>query len=280
MREEIKQKTQIANPVFRIILIGVLVFFGRTFSVSAEEWVELKGCRLVESQSNDADSFVVECEGVYRGETQNRFRLYFVDAAETDLNSDFKKDRLVEQAAYWESTDPDFALKMGLRAEHFVKRLLRGGFSVHTRGDYAPSMGRPRYYAFVRVDGRWLDEILVEQGLVRIYGKGAHLPDQTNANTHRARLRKLERAAKTERRNAWQGSVANEVATEAEFAPHNTVTLRDAWIYSVKDGCKVTVIPKGTTVTVVALTNGTRQRIRFKKNGKAYEGLCEKASLK
>lgn len=248
-------------------------------STLAADWVELKNCRLVENPFNDADSFIVECPQAYRGETQNRFRLYFVDAAETDSNSDFKKERLLEQAAYWESDDPDFALKMGLRADQFVKRLLRGGFEVYTRGDYAPTMGRPRYYAFVRVKDRWLDEILVEQGLVRIYGKGAHLPDQTHANTHRARLRKLEQDAKAHRRNGWSESVSEIVAEEAEFVPHDTVTSRNAWIYSVKDGRKVTVIPKGSAVTVIAPADGSQMRIRFEKSGTVYEGLCEKSSL-
>jgi hypothetical protein len=197
------------NPVSRITWIAGLIFLITTGFVSATDWVELKNCRLVKNQSNDADSFLVECTEAYRGKTKNRFRLYFVDAAETDANSDFKKDRLTEQAKYWGRDDPDFALKMGLRAEPFVKRLLRGGFSVYTQGECAPTLGAPRYYALVRVKDRWLDEILVEKGLVRIYGKGTDLPDDTAQKTHWSKLHRMERAAKSKGINGWQGTSLN-----------------------------------------------------------------------
>ena len=185
------------------LLIFLLCIVGASASA---EWTVLEKCKLTKNSSNDADSFVVECAEAYRGEKQNRFRLYYVDAAETDANSDFKQDRLKEQAAYWGSDDPDFALRMGLRAAQTVQKILRRGFTVYTRGEYAPSMGRPRYYAMVRVKDRWLDEILAEEGLVRIYGKGANLPDGTHANTHRSRLRQMERNAKAARRNGWRNS--------------------------------------------------------------------------
>lgn len=245
------------------------------------DWVELSGCRLVENQSNDGDSFVIECSVPYRGETQNRFRLYFVDTPETDANSDFKRDRLQEQAQYWESDDADFALQMGLRAEQSVKQRMRSGCTVYTRGDYAPSMGAPRYYAMIRVQDRWLDEWLVEEGLARIYGQGAHLPDGTNANTHRSRLRKLENEARSGRRNGWRYAQRAEQAVPevSVFAPHDAVTTRDAWIYSVTDGRKVMVIPKGTAVSVMAEEKGTRLRIRFQKDGSVFEALIEKNNL-
>jgi len=279
MRGKMKLKARISHPVSRIILIGAVGIVGLTFSVLAEDWIELKNCRLAENQSNDADSFVVECTQDYRGEAQNRFRLYFVDAAETDANSDFKQERLQVQAEYWESNDPDFSLKMGLRAKHFVERLLRGGFSVYTQGEYAPSLGAPRTYALIRVKDRWLDEILVEEGLVRIYGQGTDLPDGLSAKKHWGRLHQLERAARADRRNGWHGSVSGEMAEQMEFVPYDAVTSRDAWIYSIKDGRKMTVIARGETVTVIAPADGSQLRIRFKKNSKVYEGLCEKKSL-
>jgi hypothetical protein len=89
----------------------------------------------------------------------------------------------------------------------------------------------------------------------------------------------LEQAAKADRRNAWQGSVSEEVVTETEFVPHDTLTSRDAWIYSIKNGRKITVIPKGTAVSVVGEEKASQMRIRFEKNGQVYEGLCEKKSL-
>ncbi len=168
------------------------------------EWTLLENCRLAENLSNDGDSFVVECSISYHGKAKNRFRLYFVDTAEIDSNSDFKKERLLKQAAYWAGDDPGFALEMGLRAKQTVKGLLRGGFDVYTRGEHAPAMGAPRYYAMIRVNGRWLSEILVENGLARIYGKGTRLPDGTDEKNHWRKLHRLERFAKSEGCNGWR----------------------------------------------------------------------------
>ncbi|MDD3275712.1 MAG: hypothetical protein PHP93_01535 [Kiritimatiellales bacterium] len=258
----------------------VLLFFAAVCSASAE-WIVLENCRLVENQSNDGDSFVVECSTPYRGETQNRFRLYFVDTAETDSNSDFKRERLKEQAAYWESDNPDVALKMGLRAEQTVKKWMRSSFSVYTQGEYAPSMGAPRYYALVQIGGRWLDELLAEEGLVRIYGDGTDLPDGTSADNHWRKLHELERAARSAGLNGWRTAPEKEErGTEAKIVErHDAALTRDAWIYSTKDGRKVMALLKGTPVSVLGSADGSRVRIRFKQNGTVYEGLCEKSSL-
>ncbi len=246
-------------------------------SVSAE-WTVLENCRLIESLSNDADSFVAECSEPFRGETKNRFRLYFVDAAETDMNSEFKRKRLAEQADYWGSEDPGFALQMGLRAAQTVKKILRGRFAVYTQGEYAPTLGAPRYYAMVQVQDRWLDEILVEEGLVRIYGKGADLPDRRDEKSHWRVLHGLERAARAARVNGWSHSAAAPEQQDA-FLPHDTVTIRDSWIYSIKNGGKVMVIPRDTAVRVLAEADGGRVCVRFQRSGAVYEGLCEKGSL-
>lgn len=242
----------------------------------------LENCKLVENQSNDGDSFLVECATPYRGEAQNRFRLYFIDTPETDSNSDFKRARLIEQAAYWDSKDPDFALQMGLRAEQAVKKQLRSGFTLYTQGDYAPSMGAPRYYAMIRVKDRWLDELLVEEGLARVYGDGTGLPDGTSADSHWRTLRELERTARNAKTNGWRfaaGSAGPVPEPDAAFRRHDAVLLRDAWIYSLKDGSKVMALSRGTAVSVTAPADDTRVRIRFERGGTVYEGLCEKSSL-
>jgi hypothetical protein len=248
------------------------------------DWTELTGCRLVENGSNDGDSFLIESPVPYRGETVQRYRLYFVDTAETDSNSPFKLDRLKDQAAYWGSDDPDFALQMGLRAEQTVKKWMRSSFTVYTQGEYAPSLGAPRCYALIRIGDCWLDEMLVEEGLARIFGSGSDLPDGTSADSHRSRLQTLERSARADSRNGWRYASCTEeqpdVQKKSEFQPHDTVTVRDAWIYSLKTGAKAAVLPKGSAVSVLEESDGTRLRVRFKLNGKVYEGLCEKQSLK
>lgn len=275
-------KVRIPHLGSRIVSACILFFLNLFASAFAADWVKLSNCRLAENLSNDGDSFVVELPEPYMGQEQLRFRLYFVDTAETDANSDFKRDRLKEQAAYWESNNPDFALKMGLRAEQNVKRLFRGGFTVFTKGEYAPTMGAPRIYALIRVKDRWLDEWLVEEGLARIYGNGTALPDGTDADDHWRELRLLERKARAAGKNGWVYASPQEgdESPQEEFRPYDTVTVRTTWIYSAKNGRKVMVIPVGTPVSVVAEEDGTRLRIRFKKAGQVYEGLCEKSNLK
>lgn len=167
------------------------------------QWTVLENCRLVENRFNDADSFLVECDRPFQGKTCNRFRLYFVDAAETDARSAFKSARLAAQAAYWGRKDPAFALQMGLLAKQSVQRLLKGRFTLYTQGETAPSSGVPRYYAMIRIRDRWLSELLVEEGLVRLYGKGVDLPFQRTEQQYWRFLHRLERAAKMEQRNGW-----------------------------------------------------------------------------
>lgn len=181
---------------------GLLCLFCVRCSADAD-WVRLEHCRFVDAAYNDADSFIVHTSRSFRGRKENRFRLYFVDAPETDMDSDFKQKRLREQAMYWGRDDPDVALQMGRRADRIVRRLLRGRFTVYTKGETAPTMGMPRYYALVRIDDRWLGEQLVEQGLARIYGKGTDLPDGHSEPMHWSRLKQLAREAKKTGRNGW-----------------------------------------------------------------------------
>jgi endonuclease YncB( thermonuclease family) len=244
------------------------------------EWTVLEHCRLVENPSNDGDSFVVESVVPYRGERKNRYRLYFVDTAETDSNSDFKRNRLKEQAAYWERGNPDFALQMGLRAKQTVAQWMRSGFTVYTRGDCAPSLGAPRYYALIRFQEGWLDERLVADGLVRLYGADTDLPDGTSADRHWQQLRALERSARAFRVNGWRNTQPVRPSVENQDVQRNdTVLARDTWIYSTRDGSKVMALLKGTPVHVLEPAAGSRMRIRFEQTGRVYEGLCEKSSL-
>ena len=78
-------------------------------------------------------------------------------------------------------------------------------FTVLTRGELV--FGGPRIYALVMLEyggeERFLHEVLVENGLARIYTKGARLPDGTTVERQKARLRALERQAKEARRGGW-----------------------------------------------------------------------------
>lgn len=170
------------------------------------EYTELSGCRLANHRNNDGDSFHVHVPG---GNGQE-FRLYFVDAPEsaykTYRDGDNNGKRLGYQAEYFGGLSRKETTDLGMRAKKWTAEVLgRGAFTVYTRGELV--YGGPRQYCFVRVrDGgeeRWLHELLVEEGLVRIYTKGATMPDGTKRGTQEERLHALEREAKKARRGGW-----------------------------------------------------------------------------
>ena len=99
-------------------------------------------------------------------------------------------------------------LEIGREAKKWVRKKLSGGtFTVSTKWQEVFDSGR--YYGFVTVEDagteRFLHELLVEQGLVRIYTEGAGLPDGTSRIEQEKRLRGLEREAKSAQRGAWAG---------------------------------------------------------------------------
>ncbi|MFN2509469.1 MAG: hypothetical protein ABR589_11940, partial [Chthoniobacterales bacterium] len=64
-----------------------------TLLQAREPWVVMKDCRLESDESNDADSFHIKAGG-----KKYIFRLYFVDAPETDAGF---PERVEEQAKYF-----------------------------------------------------------------------------------------------------------------------------------------------------------------------------------
>ena len=171
------------------------------------EYRELHGCTLVAHRNNDGDSFRVKTPD---GKTQE-FRLYFVDAPESALktyrNGDSNKERLRHQGEYFGKLTQKETIAVGKQAKELTARLLGSEpFSVFTSDE--PVFGGPRHYAFVQVRHRgqirWLHELLVENGLARIYTKGARMPDGTEPATRKRDLFTLEHKAKRGKRGAWE----------------------------------------------------------------------------
>jgi endonuclease YncB( thermonuclease family) len=158
------------------------------------EWRTYTNCTMVAGDYHDGDSFAAQC-----GRRSYVFRLYFVDAPETD---GFYADRVREQADYWNVTTND-VLCLGDEARRLTARFLRGGFAVQTRRQDAMGQGRKRYYAIVRADGVDLAEELVRHGLARVHGAGTDLADGTAENRVWSRLRQLEREARRTGAGAW-----------------------------------------------------------------------------
>jgi endonuclease YncB( thermonuclease family) len=141
---------------------------------------------------------------------QAEFRLYFVDTPESAFKSyrggESNHQRINEQAAHFNGITAEQAVEIGKQGKQFTLSLLASRpFDVYTRWD--SPFHDERFHAFIAVqqDGktRWLEELLVERGLVRIHTKPADLPDGTPAATQKSRLHELERSAKRNQSGAW-----------------------------------------------------------------------------
>jgi endonuclease YncB( thermonuclease family) len=164
---------------------------------AATAFIKLEGCHLIPKSANDGDSFHVRSKA-----DEYIFRLYFVDAPETDKEF---PDRVKEQAKYFGIT-PEQAVQIGKEAAAFTRSKLAGkSFTVFTR--WQDAMGRsklPRYYAFIVVDNNQsLAELLVANGLARIFGTPAIAPNGQAPAAFIAHLRVLETKAKHDHLGAW-----------------------------------------------------------------------------
>ncbi len=173
----------------------MLSLFGLASAASAGKWDKLENCRLLSEEYMDGDSFHVQ-----HGLKDYIFRLYFVDAPETDATL---KDRIADQAGYFGISKTQVK-QYGRRARLFTEEQLRGGFTVYTQWqDAQGDSGQQRFYAVVKIGSDDLASLLVEEGLARVYGASADLPDGRNINTVFDQLRQLETRAKQKKRGAW-----------------------------------------------------------------------------
>jgi endonuclease YncB( thermonuclease family) len=167
------------------------------------QWFTFPDCRFMPEENRAADSFHV----MTADQRQFIFRLYFVDAPETDRAI---KDRLREQAVYF-GVSEDEVLQAGAAAKKFTAEWLKQSFSVTTRWQNASARSRlPGYYARIDLGGRDLGEMLVSCGWARARGTVAILPDGTRAKDHMAKLQKLEAEAKRKRLGIWAKSKTGE----------------------------------------------------------------------
>ena len=164
------------------------------------QWVPLKGCRFMSGEASDGDSFHVKF-----GQREFIFRLYFVDAPETDEKL---KDRVKEQCEYFGITIEEHR-KAAAAAKKFTDEWLKNPFLVTTRWQNALGRSRlPRYYALIESSGHDLAEMLVQRGLARAKGTVAILPDGTKAKDHMDKLKQIEAEAKAKRVGIWANSTA------------------------------------------------------------------------
>ena len=180
-------------------LTAVAVLWATTVAVDAREgskdWIVLENCRLIVNPANDGDSFHVSV-----GEKEYIFRLYLVDAPETD---EMNPGRLVEQGKYFAITVPQ-AIEVGQAAKEFTREKLSEPFTVFTR--MSDAMGRSkleRFYAFVQTKEGDLGEQLVRNGLARNYGFKAVPPGLKSSRQEVEKLQQFEDEAKREKIGGW-----------------------------------------------------------------------------
>jgi endonuclease YncB( thermonuclease family) len=167
-------------------------------------WVVLENCQLLRRSGNDGDSFHVKHDG-----KEYIFRLYYVDTPETN---DAYPDRVKDQADYF-GVEPDDVIRIGHEAARFTEKLLsRGPFLVATQWEDARGNSKlPRHYAFVVTPEGDLDELLIAEGLVRLYGMKV---DGSAAGRKYSALKKLEEAARRDRLGGW--GLKNRATAEAK----------------------------------------------------------------
>lgn len=190
------------NSIFRflattVLLLGVCPFV-TLHAQRVPDWEELKGCTLVGSAWLDGDSFTVETP---RGEMI--IRLYFVDAPEDSADTRFP-ERIADQAEYF-GVSPQRVVRVGDQAAAFTRRTLTNEpFSVFVCGQRAPGRSaKQRIYGLVQTNVGDLGELLVRNGLARIYGKRITLPDGTSSADYRAKLHRMEQEARSNRLGGW-----------------------------------------------------------------------------
>jgi DNA uptake protein ComE-like DNA-binding protein len=177
-------------------LVAVAVFWTAAGDLGArDDWTVLENCRFIGNPADDGDSFHVSA-----GAKEYIFRLYLVDAPETD---EMTPARLVEQAKYFAITVPQ-AIEVGQAAKEFTREKLSGPFTVFTR--WSGAMGRSkleRFYAFVQTKDGDLGEQLVRNGLARNYGFKAAPPGSKNSRLEVEKLQQIEEEAMQEKIGGW-----------------------------------------------------------------------------
>jgi endonuclease YncB( thermonuclease family) len=174
-----------------------VILLAATAVPHAKPWERLDDCKWIPNRWNDGDSFHVQTS---KGEIVAR--LYFVDTPEAETAY---RDRLDEQSAYFGITREQ-AGQIAHEATQFTREQLEQPFSVWTRWRFGlgrSAIGR-RYCLIYTVAGEDLNELLVKNGLARIYGTRTQLPDGRDSRAYLARLKEIEAKAKADKQGAWR----------------------------------------------------------------------------
>ena len=215
------------------MLIWIALLLSIEKAGASGDWVTLENCRLIPNPANDGDSFHVVADG-----KEYLFRLYFVDAPETDAAN---PARLIEQAKHFGISVPQ-VIEVGEIAREFTRDKLAEPFTVFTRMSNA--MGRSkleRFYAFVQTKDGDLGEQLVAKGLARIYGRSVTPPGASSYSAAAQKLQELEDQAKRQKLGGWAANIGGSSAPTASPA---TIPSRSI---SVSDTARPAALPQSTS---------------------------------
>ena len=195
-------------------LVAVLTLALAT-AAAGQELQKFEGCRMVDSDWADGDSFPVKLPD---GQ-EIVLRLYYVDCNETSATTETDQRRVRGQSSYFGIDDHQVTLASGRLAAGEVHKLLTEPFTVHTAFAAAPGRSaKPRTYGFVTLsDGRDLGAVLVGEGLARSFGLRRGTPDGLTTDAAEARMDDLELGAAIARRGIW-----------AETDAQRLISLREA----------------------------------------------------
>ena len=109
-----------------MILLLLLVACGLPQAAFSSELTVIHNAKLIDSPSNDGDSFVVAVN-----EERWHIRLYYVDCAETKPASKADIKRIREQARYFGVAQPETIVDFGEEARRYVENILSRPFVIY-----------------------------------------------------------------------------------------------------------------------------------------------------
>lgn len=264
----------------RVFLIVCAWIWLNPLPCPARGWRTLENCTLAPNEANDGDSFHVKYK-----RREYIFRIYFADAPETE---DTFPERLGEQAEYW-GISSNATLKLGREAAAFTRKFLADGFTVYTKFDDARGRSdKERFFAVVKVGDQDLAEVLVGQGLARVFGQETELPDGKSSTTMWWRLKTAEREAKKQKLGGWSPQQTQPENKKpalpgfvAEMPERDVVLAYTIPVYSLNDPFpQVGILERGAQVRVLKLESPAMVRVRFTTpSGKVYEAQCRRVDL-
>ena len=195
--------------------LAAVLLFALASVAAGQELQKFEGCRMVDSDWADGDSFPVALSDG----KEIVLRLYYIDCNETSATTETDQRRVRGQSSYFGIDDHQVTLASGRRAAEEVRKLLADSFTVHTAFAAAPGRSaKPRTYGFVTLsDGRDLGAVLVGEGLARSFGLRRGTPDGRTTDAAEAQMDDLELGAAIARRGIW-----------AETDAERLISLREA----------------------------------------------------